>query len=131
MPHHVDGACDRDRGSRDFPEGLTGYWAPATAQIAEVEQQIDAVVNKEVDDLGRGSTPRRYRRQYAGFYRNGQRVIYVNAIGDWSDSWRTRMVNICDGSTISFGAVYNPAAGRFDWFMFNGPFNGHKRPGPR
>ena len=121
--------------SRDFPEGLTGYWAPGKADLVDVERQIDALVARELaaqyGDADDEQDRLRYRRQYVGFERAGQRVIYVNAVAAGSHSWRRHTVNICDGSVISFGAVYDPTRHRFDWFMFNGPYNGRKRPGPR
>ena len=116
--------------SRAFPEGLAGYWSPKDADIAEVEQKIDAFVTKELRDRGEEGPPPTYRRQYVGFERAGRQVIYVNGHGDWSDSWRTKAVNICDGGVIAFGAVYDLGVHRFDWFQFNGPFNGHERAGP-
>ena len=117
--------------SRDFPEGLTGYWSPKDSEIAEVEQKIGAFVTQELIDRGGDHSPLNYRRQYAGFERSGKRVIYINGHADWFDSWRTTVVNICDGTVISFGAVYDPAEHRFDWFQFNGPFHGRKKAGPR
>jgi hypothetical protein len=65
-----------------------------------------------------------YRRQYAGFVRGGQPVLYVNAITDWPDDWRKRAVRPCDGGPKSFGAVFDVRGGAFDSFVFNGEFTG-------
>src|SRR4051812_35384884 len=80
--------------SRDFPEGLGGYWSPKEEQIQEVEQQVDALVTGELSDRGGNERHLNYRRQYAGFERAGKQVIYVNGHADWSGSWRTKAVNI-------------------------------------
>jgi hypothetical protein len=110
---------------------LRADMATTAVSISEVEQQMDGLVTRELQDC-QGNAPRlTYRRQYAGFERAGRRVIYVNAIADFSDSWRSQAVTICDGTVMWFGAVYDPTEHRFDWFQFNGPFNGRKKAGPR
>ena len=63
--------------SRDFPEGLGGYWSPKEEQIQEVERQVDALVTGELSDRGENEPHLNYRRQYAGFERAGKQVIYV------------------------------------------------------
>lgn len=125
--------------SRDFPEGLTGYWAPTARDLDGPERLLGGVVQRELERVGpgRGPAPEAYHRQYVGFERGGRRVIYLNAVAKdrVSDEpllpWSSRAVMMCDGGVSSFGAVYDPSSDRFDWFQFNGPLPRGQELGPR
>ncbi len=112
--------------SRDFPEALSGAWTPSRADVAAPEAQLQRAIAAAFARLpatpskaARGSL--RYRRQYAGFWRSGRRVLYVNgfAVGGGRD-WRSKAaVRLCDGGVLAFGAVFDPDRRAFDSFCFN------------
>jgi hypothetical protein len=117
--------------SREFPQNLVGYWVPSNGDLAEVEAALDPLLKVEFQRRPWMTSQGPYLRQYGGFERSGHRVIYVNAVADAASDWRTRAVNICDGGAISFGAVYDLATHRYDWFQTNGPYNGRRLPASR
>jgi hypothetical protein len=121
--------------SRRFPAGLSEPWDPEPADVARAERRFDAMVDEAFDDLPADHSDRRptsYYRQYAGFLRNGKRVLYVNAVAEeviaWWElpdrSWRHNAVLICDGGTLTFGAVFDLEKNDFDSVEFNGTVAG-------
>jgi hypothetical protein len=123
--------------SRPFPKGLSGSWMPTAEDIARAEVKLPKAIDAAFGRLrgkDRHARPDRHYRQYAGFLRNGKRVLYVQGLGrdmddepGWkafSESWRSRFVSFCDSGRGSFGAVYNLDKGAFDTFVFDGTFAG-------
>lgn len=134
--------------SRDAPIPDGSFWLPTGAQI----RAIDATVGQ----LGReGASAYRYPhttgypflRQYVGFTRKGERLIYVTVTtDDWRymerlyesgeaygrHSWRDMLVHygerllpekphiVCDGGAFNWGMVFNPRTGIFEAPKFNG-----------
>jgi hypothetical protein len=112
--------CSAQTWSSERPVGVASNF-PVPATIEEVFRSRPPGQD--------GWRPNHYHRQYAGFLREGRRVIYVNAVGheigeELSGSLLgeldTRARVICDGGEITFGAVFDPQSGRFDSFAFNG-----------
>ena len=123
--------------SRPFPAGLVGSWEPSEADIERAEAKLSGAIKAAFLLLrpeDRRQSPDRYYRQYAGFLRDGKRVLYVNAVSiddverppgnSMSHEWRQRIVNICDGGSVSFGAVYDLDKDAIDSFFFNGTVAG-------
>lgn len=120
--------------SRPFPDGLSGWWEPTKAEIERAEKKlpdaIDAAFARLQRPEDRRRRPNHYYRQYAGFYRNGKRLIYVNAFTDYpmedrvGKEWRTKYVWMCDSGTSTFGAVYDLEKDAFDSFVFSGRYEG-------
>ena len=124
--------------SRPFPPGLDGWWKPKSDDIERADRKLTNAVDaafQRLEAKRREHRPDRYYRQYAGFLRDGKRVLYVNALGRqlsdgerwWkieSRGWRDEFHNICDGGTTTFGAVYDLGKDAFDSFMFNGTIGG-------
>jgi hypothetical protein len=87
------------------------------------ESKLDAAIDAA---YGRGNADRSafllYRRQYAGFWRDGVRVLYINAVAPDAagDEWRTKAVMICDGGKVTYGALFDLWRQTFDFFSFNG-----------
>jgi hypothetical protein len=113
--------------SRPFPEGLSGYWELGNKEIQRAELRfqgamIEALkcVSKEESEAAPGV----YYAQYAGFFRNGHKVVYVNAVGDSVPGWRDHAIKLCDGGVMSFGAVLDLDSDAVDSFEFNGKFAG-------
>lgn len=122
--------------SRPFPAGLAGSWEPSEADIERAEAKLPSAIQAALLRLrpeDRRQSPTRYYRQYAGFLRDGRRVLYVNAVADAVEraagnstlpGWRETLVNICDGGSVTFGAVYDLEKDAIDSFFFNGSFAG-------
>jgi hypothetical protein len=120
--------------SRSFPERLVGSWRPSPAEVEAVERSLPSAIDAaflRLRQLGnQQKRPERYYRQYAGFVRDGKRVIYVNAIRDYLNEGRPpevtsrgrqdHFIDICDGGAIAFGAVYDIERAAIDSFSFNG-----------
>lgn len=119
--------------TRPFPEGLAEWWRPSEAEVERAEKKLPAAIDAAFARLlhaeDRRRRPERYYRQYAGFLRNGKRVLYVNGLWDetaGNDSLRSRTTygGMCDGGTYFFGAVYDLEKDAFDSFFFNGRYEG-------
>jgi hypothetical protein len=112
--------------SRPFPRGLSGYWELGDAEIARAEMRFQEALRQELRRLPsdeRDAVPGVYYAQYAGFFREKHKVIYVNAVGD-GEGWRDRASLICDGGVMSFGAVLDLDRDSVDSFEFNGTIAG-------
>jgi hypothetical protein len=117
--------------SRFFTADLVGAWQPDPRDIARAEAALPAAIAAGFARLAApvdaSSRPPHYHRQYAGFLRGGERVLYLNAVAhvDRGDNrFRDEALMRCDGGTSSFGAVFDPAKGFFDSFEFNAGLGG-------
>jgi hypothetical protein len=118
--------------SRSFPPNLTGYWSLGQRDIERAEQRFGEALRRELArllDEDREGSPGLWYAQYAGFFRNGRKVIYVNAVGAAAvdGQWRNRAIRICDGGLISFGAVLDLDRDAVDSFEFDGTMGGRIR----
>ncbi len=125
----VEAAALREPCSRPFPSDLQGEWAPRKEDVESAEAELERAVDAAFGRLKADRAPYRptsYLRQYAGYWRNGKRVLYVNAVagGPGGGEWRSQAVSMCDGGTRSFGAVFDLDHRSFDSFYFNGAFSG-------
>lgn len=134
--------------SREAPIPDGSFWLPSGAQIRAIDAKV-AQLGREGASVYRYSHTPGYpfMRQYIGFTRKGERLIYVTVTtDDWRymsrlhDSGETgtnhtlseRRVHyrelllpekpqlICDGGTFTWGIVFNPQAGIFEPPVFNG-----------
>jgi hypothetical protein len=114
--------------SRSFPPDLSGYWKLTDTDVDRAETRFQEALIRalgQVSEEERPGSSARWHAQYAGFFRDGHKVIYVNAIGgaliDLIDQgWRDRAVILCDGGLQSFGAVLDLDRDTVDSFEFNG-----------
>jgi len=131
----TDGSAFKRPCSRGFPSDLSGGWNPEASDIARAEYRFDAAVEAAFAQLPaehRERRPTNYYRQYAGFLRSGTRVLYLNAVAEevirkWDrpdHPWRQNAVLICDGGTLTFGAVFDFEKDAFDSVEFNGTYAG-------
>lgn len=108
--------CSRSSPGRE-PGRVTGYWAPSRQQVEQLEAQLpslEAQVPKAAD----------FDRQYVGIEMDGRQLIYLNAfhLPDDADIDPARdAIRVCDGGAQFWGAVFDPASGRFLDVQFNGP----------
>lgn len=113
--------------SRDVPQSDGSYWMPTAREIVELELELWPLLEQR-DKLGQPVPPRfqQFRRQYIGFTRNGERLIYGNFSSLPEDEpWRDwalleRPVNVCDGGRYFWGIVYKPKSKQFEEPQFNG-----------
>jgi len=116
--------------SRDFPQGLSGRWTPTRDDIARAEQKIGAAIQSALAKIPpeyRKRAPSTYYRQYGGFIRNRQKVLYVNGLDPTvseDESWRSTTVFICDGGVATFGAVFDLSTETYESFAFSGTYAG-------
>ena len=127
--------------ARPSPLELSGRWNPERSEINRLEMRLPAVLGKalaqvileEPETLPRTSD---YYRQYAGFYRNGRRVVFVCGIHRAfverlePQTWTRTAMGVDDGGTAVFGAVYDVDADAFGPVQFEGRFSGPVRMRP-
>ncbi len=93
--------------SRASPGLASAYWTPSASEIASLEEKLGPAMKKAIEGSSlRKWSSDRYRRQYLGVVRDGQRKLHVNLIPrTWKNSdWHQAVVNVCDG-----GADYGAA----------------------
>lgn len=112
-----------------------GFWMPSIKQLSEVERSIPAFLVKE-----RQSRPSlaelsevialapKYRRQYMGMIFAGRKVIWINCIPartkrgiDPFANWNREIIDVSDGGSDFWGAMYDVKKHRFDKLILNGP----------
>ena len=102
----------------------TSYWTPGDADIAALEERLAAylqtIIAPHSPDLPQKSA--NYNRQYIGFVRDTQQLIYANFMCDTFDesSWKTGPIMVMDGGDCYFHVVYNPARQTFSDLQING-----------
>jgi hypothetical protein len=119
--------------SRSFPPDLSGYWKLTDTDVDRAETRFQEALIRALGQVSEDERPgssARWHAQYAGFFRNGHKVIYVNAIGSdglFDQGWRDRAIILCDGGLHSFGAVLDLDRDTVDSFEFNGKVTGPVR----
>lgn len=116
--------------SRTSPGPVGGQWTPTAADVAALEPRLGSVLRTHLTADNVSADVRDYYRQYAGFVIGGRRQIYVNGVHrsaverDPDPShpfdWHTQAIGICDGGSVTFGVIYDPAVQEFTQFAFNG-----------
>jgi hypothetical protein len=134
--------------------GLSGYWHPDSAMVAEMNAPMVREIRRALArvvrrDLVKGILPTDYRVQYGGFYQGNHRVVCANGFlaGSVIDEemakelnktaekrgfhrvfdgpdWRTKAIRLGDGGIRNFGVLYDVERGRFSDFEFNNMFRG-------
>lgn len=110
--------------SRPGPPEHESTWQPGPEDIRALEMRLGrlermkargcCLLGARIRDIGH------YYLQYVGIVSHGRRLIYINALEDESPNWRTTLVDVCDGGDGFWGAVFDPATGRFSDLAFNG-----------
>jgi len=106
---------------RDTPSGIVGYWR-VTPKAMDL---IDAELLKHMRKSGLGErlpfSPRLYLRQYAGFVRDGMRLVYVNAIlveknSPMVEEAQKSFPSSCSAISGFWGIQYDPKTKQFSGF---------------
>jgi hypothetical protein len=113
--------------SRETPKTDGNYWLPTASDINELELGLPSMLELR-DRRGQKIPPgfQQFQRQYIGFTRNGQRLIYGNFFSTHEDepwkrwSFLEKPVVVCDGGTNFWGVVYDPKNKQFEEPQFNG-----------
>jgi hypothetical protein len=113
--------------SRDAPKPEGPYWLPTATEIMQLESELWPMLELR-EKRGESVPPRfqQFQRQYIGFTRNGERLIYGNFAVEYDDRpWRRwtlleRPVVACDGGHYFWGVVYKPRSNEFEEPQFNG-----------
>lgn len=116
--------------SRPSPGPVSAQWTPTAAEAAALEPRLGSILRTHLAQSQVTASVGDYYRQYAGFVIGGRRQIYVNgvhrsAVGQDPNpehpfDWRTQAIGICDGGSVTFGVIYDPAVQEFTQFAFNG-----------
>ncbi|MBI3437938.1 MAG: hypothetical protein HY054_04690 [Proteobacteria bacterium] len=112
--------------SRPSPGPVEAQWTPTGADIQALEPNLGTILQTHLTNAHETTPVADYYRQYAGFVVHGRRAIYVNGIARSAVEeslhldWRTHAFGICDGGPITFGIIFDPEAGEFTQFAFNG-----------
>ncbi|AZR22613.1 hypothetical protein [Xanthomonas vasicola] len=107
--------CSRDSPAK-HPGQISGYWAPSHQQVEQLEARQDALTPTIAQ-------PRAFDRQYVGVVIQGQQLIYINAFklpNTPEVKPATEAIQVCDGGSMFWGALYDPQTGAFSQIAVNG-----------
>lgn len=114
-----------DQCSRSSPAQVEGFWPPTAQDIQQLESILPRFLAAQHLRDGAPLNLRRtqslnYYKQYAGFLRNGRKMIYLNASSEISTTWLQEATIVCDGGEAFFGVEYDVESGQWSDFQFNG-----------
>lgn len=107
--------------ARETPSGINGYWRVPAAVVDLVDTQLLGHLRKRDLDKRLPFAPKLYVRQYAGFVRDGVRMIYVNAVlvekgSPAAASARKAFPDSCASVSGSWGIQYDTKTKEFSGF---------------
>jgi hypothetical protein len=121
--------------SRSVPE-FESTWTPDEPTLRRFERALGPALQKRLDET---LVNEAYQQQAADFYRQyvglvveGRRLVYANGFHRSHlrelrvqpprppVDWQRVPVNVCDGWTSYFGAVYDPLPDKVTQILFNG-----------
>src|SRR5262249_23958442 len=109
--------------SRSTPEAPRSYWEPAQADVQILENLLPVYLRTRKDEPDARVLERltEYRRQYAGFERDGHKTIYVNLfLPEYGEQWREDVVRVCDGGLGFWGVEFDTTSKTFVHIAYNG-----------
>ncbi len=106
--------------SRESPRA-DGWWKVSPRDVQNLEAASPRFWNAQKPKSHLSLT--NYYRQYAGFRRQGRKMIYLNACeASMADKdWKTQPMVVCDGGDGFFGVEYDVQLHMFRALSFNGP----------
>lgn len=109
------------------------FWTPSPRQIEEAERKLVAFLRREDRKHGSGElsqilrSPSNYRRQYIGMIEKGEKLLWINCLpavptqgSDPFKDWDSRMIDVSDGGSQFWGAIYNIKTHLFERLILNG-----------
>lgn len=117
----------RQKG-KDFVRAFTGadereFWTPSRANVLRLERKIEAYLKKAAARRSPNlwSKLSTYKRQYAGFVRNGRRMIFANFFCEsLNTDWKTTPIAVADGGDCFFNVLYDVDSATFSDLQING-----------
>jgi hypothetical protein len=117
----VEGRALFDQCAREVPPHGRGFWDPTPEQIRQLEADLAAYLRTH--RMPDASPPvQQSWRQYAGFDRQGRRLIYVSGFPGplyEGDYWKREAEQVCAGGPSYYGLVYDPGTRAFGEMRFN------------
>jgi hypothetical protein len=106
---------------RDLPSGIVGYWKVPPKIVDAMDAELFAHLRKSGLDKRLPFAPKLYLRQYAGFVRDGQRFVYVNALlvgrnDPMAEQAKKAFPASCSGLDGYWGIQYDTQAKKFVGF---------------
>lgn len=103
------------------PPAVEDIWQPSADQIAQLERDLGDLWRKNNNGCCRSNVDD-YFRQYIGVTRAGRRFVYVNGFAESSTGgldWRATAIVHCDGSSGTWGALYDLESGDLRMLAFD------------
>ncbi len=122
--------------TRSRPKSVEASWRPDPELVERFERLLPALVASHKTCFTKDRTPnlKHYIRQYGGFVRDGQRVIYANFIHSTDyliveqNSWQWSATGYCDGGHEYFGIEFNADTSNFTALEFDAEYSGSVGP---
>jgi hypothetical protein len=107
--------------ARDMPSGIVGYWRVPAKIVDVMDAELLVHLRKSGLDKRLPFSPKLYLRQYAGFVKDGQRFVYVNALllekrNPLAEQAKKSFPGSCTGIDGYWGIQYDPQAKQFVGF---------------
>ena len=107
--------------SREAPSGVAGYWKVPAKIVDLLDVELLKHLRKSGLDARLAFQPKLYIRQYAGFVRDGVRLVYVNAIlvektSPLANEAQKALPRSCADVSGSWGMEYNTQTKQFTNF---------------
>jgi hypothetical protein len=118
-----DGVIVPETDAQGFGMGADSYWTPTEADAQSFEQGLVEFLRAESPDRSPDLWQKQatYKRQYAGFIRSSQRLIYASFFCDtFDDRWREQVFVVMDGGDCFFQVIYNLDEAKYERLMVNG-----------
>jgi hypothetical protein len=126
-PNGVIFSAEQSEANLDVLGGnVSGTWTPAVADVAKLEAELPAFLQRAEDPWLRPDPPiwervPDYMRQYLGIVEEGEEIIYANFFCTINDmDWHNEYVFVLDGGDCFFQVKYNPQSGEFFDLSVNG-----------
>ena len=116
--------------SRPYVENIQGLWKVGAGELFEIDPKLDSLLETtpKTGVKGTGLKTEDYQLQFLGLNVGKDSLIYINAFRRPSKmeaeahlpDLKKEMVNLCDGGSSSWGAVWNKKSHQFIRFDVNG-----------
>jgi hypothetical protein len=103
---------------RDLPSGIVGYWKVPPKIVDAMDAELFVYLRKSGLDKRLPFAPKLYLRQYAGFVKDGQRFVYINALlvqrnNPLAEQAKKSFPASCSGLDGYWGIQYDTQAKKF------------------
>lgn len=104
--------------ARETPSGVNGYWKVPAKIVDAMDAELLVHLRKSGIDKRLSFAPKLYLRQYAGFVKDGARMVYINALlvekgSPLAAEAQKAFPKSCEGVAGSFGIQYDAQAKKF------------------